>query len=1184
MSKKNTAQLALSLALLSISLPTTAALTEVSSAPLLVSYGVPVKPNVMLILDNSGSMDYSYLPEAANNKNFGAYVRRAAQCNGLAFDPAYPYELPLEADGSPKVSGSIDDVFDAAVGIGDRRRTYETNLKVIKDGTIALRIDNSELQEPAYAPGMPVVVYDEKAKQRWMVGDVVSWNARTMTLVVNSVEYSMPGDVLGEVRVGVGHPQFVYFEYSGSVKPARSWVYYRDPAPAGKTAGAADESALIYKECHSTYPDAPGSGVFRRKIVTRASDLALRQKLANWWAYHSTRMKMMKTIVSRAFMGVKEDYRLGFSRISDQSAAEVKGGWLSVRDFDQAQKSKFYNSLFAAVPSGTTPLREAMSLAGQYFAKKAYGQTDDPIQYSCQKNFVILSSDGGWNSDKNRGFNGPYGLDGKAIGDLDGAQPTPYRDSLAKSNTLADTSLYYYSTDLRDSSLKNCSGALGKDVCANEVQPVGKDDAKHQHLTTFTLSLGQNGVLKYCDGYETACANEADRADFVAIQNGSLKWPDPYLSEANRVDDFWHAAVNGRGTYFNASDPAAVARGLKAALSEIQKVSGSGASGATSSIEPVQGDNLLFIGRFTSGTWAGDLRAHTIDLKTGRPAVRESDGDEAYVWSAAKELKAQATRKIFYAQGGSLKEFSLGSLESDGLSAEFNGKCSSLSQYASLSGADQLACNRGENMVAFVKGREFAYFRSRNTPLGDIVGSAPMFDGKRGAKFSDEGYSEFKKGRGARRDVVYVGANDGMVHAFDASKAAGQGGKELWAFIPSAVRSRLYKLADQDYGGKHEFFVDGPSILADVKLGKDWRSVLVGGLGAGGRSYYALDVTDQNNPKLLWEFTDPNLGLTHAKPVVTKRKDGTWVVAVSSGFNNNGDGKGHLFLIDLASGAKLVDIATPVGDAGSPSGLGPLVGWVESKGDNTSIRYYAGDNEGNLWRFDTEGLVEPKHAAHRLAYFKKDGKAQPITVVPKVAELTVGGATNAVVFVGTGRLVGKSDLGSTDTQSIYAVKDLLSSDSWGDYRALLGSKVVAQTVTNAANGSRKSTNKPVIWTDKAGWGVDLPDAGERINVPMNLVGTTLVAASNIPKVIANCEQGNQGTAWLYFIDIATGAAKFTHYPGSMLAGTNFYLIQGKPVVLPVPTTGDLGEPTGVPTQTYSSSKPRRANWREVMDR
>ena len=119
----------------------------------------------------------------------------------------------------------------------------------------------------------------------------------------------------------------------------------------------------------------------------------------------------------------------------------------------------------------------------------------------------------------------------------------------------------------------------------------------------------------------------------------------------------------------------------------------------------------------------------------------------------------------------------------------------------------------------------------------------------------------------SRKAVLYAGANDGMLHAFDADT-----GNELWAFVPSFVMPELYKLADVDYRDKHRYFVDGSPVVADIYTGSTWKTILVGGLNAGGKGYYALDITDPDNPVALWEFTDANMGLTYGNPVITKRR------------------------------------------------------------------------------------------------------------------------------------------------------------------------------------------------------------------------------------------------------------------------------------------------------------------------
>jgi type IV pilus assembly protein PilY1 len=202
-----------------------------------------------------------------------------------------------------------------------------------------------------------------------------------------------------------------------------------------------------------------------------------------------------------------------------------------------------------------------------------------------------------------------------------------------------------------------------------------------------------------------------------------------------------------------------------------------------------------------------------------------------------------------------------------------------------------------------------------------------------------------------------------------------------------------------------------------------WKTILVGGLNHGGRGYYALDITTPAAPKALWEFTHENLGYSYGNPVITKLKNGTWVVIVASGYNNigPGDGKGYLFILNADSGALIRAITTDVGDTTTPSGLARITAWANfPDNNNTAQQVYGGDLLGNLWRFDINGDIPttvdpPVYDAQRLATLKDaSGVAQPITSKPELGKI----AGQPVVFVGTGQLLGADDLGNTQTQSL----------------------------------------------------------------------------------------------------------------------------------------------------------------------
>lgn len=1146
-----------------------AGLTDIAQEPLLVSFGTPVKPNLLFIIDNSGSMGSRFLPEAAG-RGFDRYSIYTAQCNGMGFQESDVYEPAVNYDGTSRGNGSTTAALSAANTLSNVRTLLQTNTALIDNGSLTLTVTTAGAQAGWYQVGWPVTVYNNSATDQWMLGRVTAWNANTGALTIAFDARSGTGSTGANPRVGLGWPPFVYFTYRGA-QPKLGWTY--------TATGAVVTTTTFYRECNSVVGNTPGVDVFERRII-RAGDPKL-QNFANWWEYYGDRMRLMKTVTAQAFLGIDDTFRVGFSRILTTQAREVGTSWLHVRDFTSGvggHRQKFYNALYATTASGTTPLRGALSLAGRYFAKRATSQDYDPVQFSCQKNFTILASDGEWNPDAENTTFGPYDLSGVLVGQRDGNAVRPMRDTLdngsgGSSNTLADVAMYYYETDLRTSTLGNCTSAEGKDVCTNDVPVVqgSRDNAKHQHMTTFTLSLGQIGSLRYCTGYETGCEKQGETSDYPALVAGTKQWPAAAsnTSAASRIDDLWHAAVNGRGTFFNASDATGLGDALKRTLTEIEKVVGRGAAGATSTMQPVQGDNSLFLASFTSGSWHGDLKSYSIDPQTFVPKMDSPN------WSAAAKLPAPASRKIYYASGSQLKEFTFSNLSGDGLGSLFQGRCASMSHYLGLNTTERSACDNGTNLVNYLRGEEQDHYRTRSaeSKLGDISGSAPVFDGKGGAAFKDPGYAAFvASSRANRPAMVYVGSNGGKLHAFDAST-----GVEQWAFVPTAVRSRLWLLADKNYSGKHEFFVDGPPVIEDVFDGSAWRTILVAGMGAGGRSYVALDITRPLEPKLLWEFSNTNLGLTFAKPVIAKRSNGKWVVVVPSGFNNVGDGQGRLFMLDAVTGALLESIGTGVGSASEPAGLGPITPWIDDGNtDATAIRYYAGDNMGNVWRFDPDGLLGPNKAV-RLAELKKDGVAQPVTTPPVLGLMRVAGVEVPVVGVGTGRMVGKSDLTNTAVQSVYAIKDPLTA-GWGDIRA--SGLLVPQTLTTDGD-IRRGTALSVEWKNKAGWVADLPDSGERINTPMVLFGSTLVAASNVPETVAGCDEGNQGHAWIYYFDLASGAVTADYLGESMVAGIN-------PVgrgVLPIPSIAsksinyrEIRQPAGIATT------PRRANWREVIDR
>ena len=952
---------------------------------------------------------------------------------------------------------------------------------------------------------------------------------------------------------------------------------------------------------------------------------------ANWFTYYRTRMQMMKSSASLAFGNLSNQYRVSYISINNNTGKD----FINFDKFELTHKENWFSKLTKAQPNNATPLRGALSRVGRLYGGRLNDTTlngskvVDPMQYSCQQNFTLLSTDGYWNETAT-----PRQLDGStAIGDVDSTFPRPLLDGTASSNTLADVAAYYYETDLRTGTAATglCASATGGDLCKDNV-PVGSVDvATHQHMTTFTLGLGVSGYMLFDEKYRSATSGDYfDVANGTAANpangvcswqtSGSCNWPVPVNNSQPNIDDLWHAAVNGRGTYFSAADPATLYTGLGRALAAINERRGAAAAATTSNPNISSGDNYVFISRFFSGQedWSGELNGQQIDVDTGEVLSSSTD------WSANDKLATNTSRSIYLFDSGAtnkLKAFSWSSLSSGEqayfLAPHIKTPGRALSQFCSfgttcLSAADQTAAE-GSLLVEYLRGdrskegtlsdtskffRERMSVREEKKPavpalLGDIVNSEAMYVKAPLYNYADAGYSAFKLAneKDKRRGMVYVGANDGMLHAFDAKT-----GDEVWAYIPTMVIPKLYRLADKEYGKDHQFYVDGSPVSGDIYDGSAWKTILVGGLGAGGRGYFALDITDPNSPKALWEFTDNNLGLTLGKPEITKLKDGTWVAIFASGYNNvsPGDGRGRLFVVNAATGALIRSIDTGVGSIGTPSGLSQIRAWVDRTDVNNTTRFvYGGDNLGNVWRFDVNGDVGASgYDAQLLATLRdKDGNPQPLTARPELG--LVNG--KAVVYVGTGRYLGVTDLSDKKTQTIYAIKDELGSTGWGDPRT--AGNFVKQTMTDGlcpkdatvcakSQTVRLGSSNAVDFATNGGWYIDLPILSERANTDPQLALGTLVFTTNVIEPEA-CTVG--GTSYINFFDYRTGGpvTSSTGVVSALLGNA----VATRPTIVRLPTgkvisltrlSDDRTVVSPIPVGTTPGTT-RRISWRELAN-
>jgi len=803
------------------------------------------------------------------------------------------------------------------------------------------------------------------------------------------------------------------------------------------------------------------------------------------------------------------------------------------------------------------------------------------------------------------------------------------------SDTLADVAEYYYLNDLRTTALGNCTGAIvspatvGLDVCSNDVAGSGLDAASYQHMTTFTLGLA-NGNMLYNPTYQTSTVG-----DFFDVKNGSVanaangicgwqadgtscNWPIPASDSQNNIDDLWHAAVNGRGQYFQATSPSALSQGLSSTLAGVNARTGSSAAATTSNPNVTSGDNFVFSSTFTTNEWDGQLVRQQLDLVSG--AVSSTID-----WSSQGQLDllAYGSRLLYNFDSTNstttntkLKLFTYANLASANQAYFNTANITGLSQFCSsgvtcLASADQTAA-AGAPLVNFIRGDRSnegvatdttKYFRNRVHVLGDVVNAEAVYVKGTLFGYADSGYTAFGASGlpSSRTGMVYVASNDGILHGFNATTGA-----EAFGYVPTAVMPNLYKLADKNYTAQHRYFVDGTPAVGDAYFGSAWHTILVGGLNSGGNAYYALDVTDPTNIKALWEFTDTNLGLAYGNPVITKLSDGTWVVLLTSGYNNNGtgqDGIGRLYVVNAGTGALIRTISTGVGSVTTPSGLAKVNAWVDNTTtDNTALRAYGGDLLGNVWRFDINGNVGAAgYDAQKLITLYADGgpaaagtTTQPITTKPELGDV----AGVAVVYVGTGKYLGTTDLSDTTQQTFYAIKDALGSTTLGNPRIttnLFVKQVATNTTCPAGSPSticttgqkvRTSTANTVNFASNNGWYIDLPDSGERANTDPTLALGTIGFTTNAPNTSV-CTAG--GTSFRWLLDYRSGAPVSTSTTGvSSISLGNALATRAVFVRLPNNTVVQLTRMSDGTTVTTNvpigggASATRRVSWRELI--
>jgi type IV pilus assembly protein PilY1 len=1144
------------------SLDAFAAPLNLSRVPLYTNESV--EPNFVLTFDDSGSMLRGFVPDALSNASavvpgydadgdgvFEAVDTRcwwrdrpwlaySAQVNKIYYDPTIVYAPPAKADGTQMPDAS----FTAA---------WEDGIQ----NHMGLATSNN------------------------IPGGTTTRNLSTDYRILWEIGFSTTYTGIGQYRPGI--------------------IRYR---ATNSTACEPDEGATADEIGFLAYPTGAAKAFYYQLIanpdmslanplfakdnyefvdVTTAS-AAQKTNFANWYSYYRTRSLLARSALSRVFDS-QQNLRVAWQGLNanqlnnDDVIGSISGG--------STQRTQLFDFLFRNPAIGGTPNVAATQRVGTYFGGGNNSNNDlnttNPYydatanrELSCRQNFHLLVTDGSWNTS---GFGSNTDAATITLPDSKTYPASPHTTIYTRGHNnnggLADAGMYYWATDLRPNLANNvpahyedltmgvtgAAAVLGADELPStkpEIywNPVN-DPATWQHLVQYIVGFGIGGNLQFPAAYTDLRTG--------AHPTGWPTWGAIGDDVGGKVDDSWHAAINGRGEFFSVSDPQELVDSLTKVFLSVSKRTSSNTPVSLSS-GLLTSNTLGYQTLFDTSDWSGRVLASVLATNPDRPE-----------WDAACVLTGGACPSVPTAgslPGTPANQRKIATRHSGtGVGIPF--------QFSSLSSAQQTALNThpvtglndgfGSQRLAYIRGdrstelQNGGRFRNRKNLLGAVVNSAALVP-RVLENYSDElsfeplsaeranPYSTFSATL-ANYGTLFFGANDGMLHAVNSGPAVppppgsdSPGGTERWAYIPSTVFNNLNKLTNQQ-ALQFESYVDASPQIRDVFINGGWRRVLIGGLRLGGQGVYALDVTNPRATsegdvaaKVLWEFSDrtnaasANLGFTYGSPFVTRLANGEWVALVPGGYNSEvadgaaGDGTAHLFVLRVRDGAILKDFALGATSRGLSS---VVAGDYRAVGDNplfsVSDVAFAGDLNGNIWRFNLEGTTAASWTAVK---FFTAAANQAITVQPRIARTAYQDSGTVrrkyVVAFGTGKYIENVDRSTTFQQSYYGLFDQGPVSS--DY-PLNQSKLQQQTLSTVGAVRRLSTTQ--VPASKRGWFFNFLASGERNisqavlrNVSGTLIFTTLAPLSTDPCAPA-------AESYLMFVDASSGGV-----PGTAAAGVD----------------------------------------------
>lgn len=791
-------------------------------------------------------------------------------------------------------------------------------------------------------------------------------------------------------------------------------------------------------------------------------------------------------------------------------------------------------------------------------------------------------------------------------------------------------------------------------------------------LTNGLPSSDQNGIVVSDPPTALAAAAAAAGALKTAgVNSYVIGFAMPYGTDSATLNSI--AAAGGTDVAYSANDLTSLNATMSNIFSDILAKAGSAAAVATNATA-LSTSSAIFQARFDASDWSGQLLRFPLDATTGVPnatpswmagSADVSSPPAYYVPLPAFGSRAILTYKPSAGAGAAGIPFRWPAIPSTPAANELD-----VAQTTALGSAAALNYLRGDGSN---EGAGASNYRPRTGgKLGDIVNSSPVYVGVPAAGYpnSFEGgtYATFVSDNSSRTPMVYVGGNDGMLHGFNATT-----GVEVFAYVPNITYPNLSQLTSKTYS--HRYFVDGSPTVGDVRLGTTWKTILIGGMNGGGQGIYALDITNTSkfteataSNVVMWEFTDKDnvatngitdgdadLGMTYSQPAIAKMHNGKWAAIFGNGYNNSnsaGDanasttGTAVLYIVDIETGHLLKKIDTKAGSSGTPNGLASPAS-VDIDGDDVADFIYAGDLQGNMWKFDVSdssasnwSVAYGTSSSPMPLYTAKDSAsvAQPITTKPEVSlHKTLLGSS--MVYFGTGKYIETGDNGTTgaQTQTFYGIMDNGTQNSL-DRSKLLQQKVLEECsaiaagstqttcITGGTSAWRLSTDSTLTYCDasksplvsgcKYGWYMDLyntqggtstANQGEKqvsnaIFRFGRIIFTTLVPSA------ATCSGG--GDSWLMELnaydgaqlsttpfdingdkvfsnaDLVKGSATSTNTTTRSVVGKKISGIVGTPTIVATKTNEgkNMSTSTGGLTNVLESTGTiGRISWRELRE-